>query len=399
MVRTPEQISYNMSRIRSTNTRQENKLCTELYKRGIFSFERHAKDIPGCPDLVFRARRAAVFCDGDFWHGYDWEHKRERIKSNRGYWIPKIERNMVRDKAVTYSLGAQGWKILRFWEHDIKNNATAVADTIVSAVCRLPQPPYRLAELNAGIGELRLALEQQAACVSVLAAEAGCQARKAYAHQFGSEPLADLRLDALRSCLSQQSIDIILAHLTDLTPSQLRRYKRPPLNSRDILNLIERARPCAFLLTGTAKLINLRDGNDALSLVRRLIMGMNYHLAGIRWEADALSESCLDGVRLAEHNGAGKTKELICLLGFDRERVKNADDLEAVLPAGLGEFRSKEKMCVLGTETCYHIELALPDFLNETSKNRLLQRACQPGTVRPLLELMIRCLEGTLCHL
>ncbi len=62
----------------------------------------------------------AIFIDGEFWHGYNWVEKRETIKSNRGFWIPKIERNMQRDDEITRQLIDMEYTVFRFWERDIK---------------------------------------------------------------------------------------------------------------------------------------------------------------------------------------------------------------------------------------------------------------------------------------
>ncbi len=78
--------------------------------------------------------RIVVFCDSDFWHGYDWDNRKSRIKSNQEYWIPKIERNMKRDKEVTAVLVEQGWIVLRFWEHSIRKNLECCLDDIEDAV-------------------------------------------------------------------------------------------------------------------------------------------------------------------------------------------------------------------------------------------------------------------------
>lgn len=64
--------------------------------------------------------KTAIFIDGEFWHGYKWAEKKEKIKSNRGFWIPKIERNMQRDREVNLALNAMGYMVFRFWEHEVK---------------------------------------------------------------------------------------------------------------------------------------------------------------------------------------------------------------------------------------------------------------------------------------
>ena len=96
--KSKEQIQYNMSRVRNSDTALEKLLCEELNRHGVTTFTRNNKTIFGKPDIAFIARKIAVFCDGDFWHGYDWENRKGNLKSNRDYWIEKIEENISRDK-------------------------------------------------------------------------------------------------------------------------------------------------------------------------------------------------------------------------------------------------------------------------------------------------------------
>ena len=111
---TPEQRKKNMRAIRSKDTTIELALRKALWQRGI-RYRKNYKGLLGKPDIVITKYRIAVFCDSDFWHGYDWENRKARIKSNQDYWIPKIERNMKRDREVTATLVEQGWIVLRFW--------------------------------------------------------------------------------------------------------------------------------------------------------------------------------------------------------------------------------------------------------------------------------------------
>lgn len=71
-----------------------------------------------------------MFCDSEFWHGYDWDNRKNDIKSNRDFWIAKIERNMQRDVEVTEYLENSGWLVLRFWGNDIKKYTKECADSI-----------------------------------------------------------------------------------------------------------------------------------------------------------------------------------------------------------------------------------------------------------------------------
>ena len=76
--------------------------------------------MPGKPDIVLSKYKLAIFVDGSFWHGFNWETKKPRIKNNADYWIKKIEGNIARDKSNNRKLRATGYKVLRFWEHEIE---------------------------------------------------------------------------------------------------------------------------------------------------------------------------------------------------------------------------------------------------------------------------------------
>lgn len=130
---TPEQRKKNMRAIRSKDTRIELALRKALWQRGI-RYRKNYKGLLGKPDIVITKYRIAVFCDSDFWHGYDWENRKARIKSNQDYWIPKIERNMKRDREVTATLVEQGWIVLRFWEHTIRKELEECVEDIQEAV-------------------------------------------------------------------------------------------------------------------------------------------------------------------------------------------------------------------------------------------------------------------------
>ena len=117
--KTPEQISKNMKAVKYKDSEIEKILRIELWHRGM-RYRKNVKEIFGKPDIVFKKKKIAVFCDSEFWHGYDWENKNKEIKSRREFWIPKIERNIQRDKEVTKTLEEQGWVVLRFWGKEIK---------------------------------------------------------------------------------------------------------------------------------------------------------------------------------------------------------------------------------------------------------------------------------------
>ena len=122
-----------MKQIKSKGSKIEVMLMKELWSRGL-RYRKNAKTVFGKPDIVFIGRKVAVFCDGEFWHGYNWEERKNDFKSNQEFWIPKIERNMERDREVTARLEADGWTVLRFWGNDIKKNLLFCADEIEKAV-------------------------------------------------------------------------------------------------------------------------------------------------------------------------------------------------------------------------------------------------------------------------
>ena len=95
-----------------------------------FALQENYKKAVGKPDIVFVSRKIAIFVDGKMWHGYDWEKQKNDFKSHRDFWIPKIKRNIERDKEVTERLRNEGWTVLRFWDFEIKKNLSDCADKI-----------------------------------------------------------------------------------------------------------------------------------------------------------------------------------------------------------------------------------------------------------------------------
>jgi len=132
-VLTKEQRTKNMKAIKSKNTLIERMIAGELWKRG-YRYRRNTKKIFGKPDFVFIRLKVAIFCDSDFFHGKDWEVNNERIKSNRDFWIPKIEGNMIRDQLVTSTLITEGWTVIRLWESDIKRDLNRCIEMIINKI-------------------------------------------------------------------------------------------------------------------------------------------------------------------------------------------------------------------------------------------------------------------------
>jgi len=129
--KTTEKVSAVMKKIRSGNTTPEVIFRKALWSLGL-RYRLRAKGLPGKPDIVFKRKKIAIFIDGDFWHGYNWHERKKKMKSNLEYWIPKIERNIQRDKEVNDLLRSNGWIVLRFWEHEVKKNITSCIGRVLT---------------------------------------------------------------------------------------------------------------------------------------------------------------------------------------------------------------------------------------------------------------------------
>lgn len=128
--KTTEKRSKMMSCIKGKNTKPEMLLRKELWSRGL-RYRVNNKDLPGKPDISIKKYKLAVFVDGEFWHGYNWSKKKMKIKSNRKFWIPKIERNMQRDEENNLKLKEKGYKVIRYWAKEVKDDVSACAEPIV----------------------------------------------------------------------------------------------------------------------------------------------------------------------------------------------------------------------------------------------------------------------------
>ena len=116
---TPQQRSYNMSRIRGKATKPELIVRQWLWSHG-YRYRLNVKSIPGKPDIVLRKYRTAIFVNGCFWHGHEGCSKYVVPKSNTEFWTSKIERNKERDKKEYEVLHEAGWRVIVVWECQLK---------------------------------------------------------------------------------------------------------------------------------------------------------------------------------------------------------------------------------------------------------------------------------------
>ena len=120
---TPEQRRKNMQNIKQKDTKIEIILRKALWNKG-YRYRKNYKDLPGRPDIVLTKYKIAIFCDGEFFHGKDWEVLKPRLENgnNSEFWISKISRNRERDDEVNKRLLFEGWTVIRFWGNDIKKD-------------------------------------------------------------------------------------------------------------------------------------------------------------------------------------------------------------------------------------------------------------------------------------
>ena len=131
--RDPKVISYTMSRIRGKNTGIELALRRGLTQAGV-RYRLYSSKVFGHPDVCIEKLKIAIFCDSEFWHGYHFEENKSKIHSNLSYWIPKIERNIARDKEVNETLTSQGYLVLRYWGKEIEKELDRVIAEILEKI-------------------------------------------------------------------------------------------------------------------------------------------------------------------------------------------------------------------------------------------------------------------------
>ena len=119
-----------MSRIKGKDTGMERLVRSELHKRG-YRFRKNVGKLPGKPDIVFAQKKVVVFLDGDFWHGYRFPSWGKKIPK---FWQKKIGETRKRDQRNFAKLRRMGWRVIRIWEHSIKNDLDAVLTKICEEV-------------------------------------------------------------------------------------------------------------------------------------------------------------------------------------------------------------------------------------------------------------------------
>jgi len=124
-----------MSKVKLKRGVAETILAKTLWHRGV-RYRLNFRALSGSPDIAITKHKVAVFIDGEFWHGQDWESRKLRLNRNREYWIEKIEENMARDKRNDATLMDAGWYVIRFWEKEILRDVDACADAVIAEITK-----------------------------------------------------------------------------------------------------------------------------------------------------------------------------------------------------------------------------------------------------------------------
>jgi len=127
---TPEQRSRAMKRVKLRSGSLERVVHQEL-KTLRLKFRRHVRSLPGSPDIVFCQKKVAVFIDGDFWHGWRFPAWESKLSP---FWREKISTNRKRDQRNFRKLRSLGWKVVRIWQHQLKQNKEACIHRILNGL-------------------------------------------------------------------------------------------------------------------------------------------------------------------------------------------------------------------------------------------------------------------------
>jgi len=260
--------SKTMQKIHSKNTALEKKFEYALIREKINYCKacQLIESIDGNPDFVLPRFRIAIFCDGDFWHGYNFD--KEKITNNNEFWSAKIEKNILRDSEVTYGLQTADWKVFRFWEHDINKDVDACIDQIKSYISeKFPEQKhlFTFVDLFAGIGGFRIPLEALGGkCLGF--SEIDKNAIDTYKNNFlGFKNSEEIELGSITNLrkLPFQEVDLIVGGVPCQSWSvagKMRGFDDPRGKLwNDSIRLVELNKPKAFIFENVKGLIDPRN--------------------------------------------------------------------------------------------------------------------------------------------
>ena len=276
--------SKTMQKIHSESTSLENKFEQTLIRERISYCKatQLIENVEGNPDFIIPRYRIAIFCDGDFWHGHNFD--REKITNNNEFWTAKIERNILRDSEVTYGLKKADWKVFRFWEHEINSDVDACINQIKTYINKnFPEGNYlfTFVDLFAGIGGFRIPLEELGGkCLGF--SEIDNNAIETYKNNFfGFKNSDEIELGSITNLgkLPFEGVDLIVGGVPCQSWSvagKMRGFDDPRGKLwNDSIRLIELNKPKAFIFENVKGLIDPRNKAN-LDLIVESLENMGY---------------------------------------------------------------------------------------------------------------------------
>jgi DNA (cytosine-5)-methyltransferase 1 len=276
--------SKTMQKIHSESTSLENKFEQTLIRERI-SYCKAAQlieNVEGNPDFIIPRYRIAIFCDGDFWHGHNFD--REKITNNNEFWTAKIERNILRDSEVNYGLKKADWKVFRFWEHEINSDVDACINQIKTYINKnFPEGNhlFTFVDLFAGIGGFRIPLEELGGkCLGF--SEIDNNAIETYKNNFfGFKNSDEIELGSITNLgkLPFEGIDLIVGGVPCQSWSvagKMRGFDDPRGKLwNDSIRLIKLNKPKAFIFENVKGLIDPRNKAN-LDLIVESLENLGY---------------------------------------------------------------------------------------------------------------------------
>lgn len=287
-----------------------------------------------------------VFCDSEFWHGYNWKHTKDEIKSNRDFWFPKIEKNIERDKIVTERLQAEGWTVFRFWGKQIEADVAACVNEIEAVLRIAPVVPFKTIDLCAGIGGIRRGFERVGVYQNVLSSEVDKYACMTYEHLFDENPNNDLMTEKFKVETQQTPYDILLAGFPCQTFSRVGLEEGFANEEKGkiffhIAEIIKRTRPCAFFLENVDHLVTHDKGETFRQIIEMLETDLQYKVIGVdKSPKSELRYNSKSFIRNSRDFGVPQNRPRTYIIGFDRERF--FPERLALLPTELPKSRAEK---------------------------------------------------------
>ena len=130
---TSPEISKRMSHVKTKRNSAEIMIAKSLWHRG-YRYRLNYKTLPESPDIALTKYRIAIFIDGEFWHGKDFEQRKTKLKNNKDYWIEKIQENIDRDVKNDKLLRQMEWYPIHFWSNDVIKYCNQCVEEVICLI-------------------------------------------------------------------------------------------------------------------------------------------------------------------------------------------------------------------------------------------------------------------------